>query len=69
MAGHNLGLLIWLDGTDTMEDVHQKHAVQPNSPLGKIVYYVQLNYPHMCVKLAYFMYMKGNLLIMGFVAD
>ena len=40
VADHNLGLLIWLDGRDTVEDVHQQHAVQPNSKFttGKKLY-------------------------------
>ena len=37
-----------------------------NITTGKYLY-VQSNYPHMCVKVAYFLYMMRSSLIVGFV--
>ena len=47
VAGHNLGLLIWLDGRDTIEDVCQKYRPQPTLPLGNICMSSQTT--HICV--------------------
>ena len=37
VAGHNLGLLIWLDNRCTMVDVHLNHTIQPTSPQGTFI--------------------------------